>query len=110
MSPCRIETLPPRLSPASVPLPLKPQEGGTLACGEGLGSPNSDDYREKLSTLPTLYVQVPNTVGPLFEILSHFKGLVSDLRDPSHIRNLKSLKGNFLLNDSCDFDIPSQML
>jgi hypothetical protein len=43
-----IGTLPPTLSPASVPLPPEPKGGGdTLSCG--WGSPNSDDWRKSLS-------------------------------------------------------------
>jgi hypothetical protein len=43
-----IGTLPPPLSPASVPLPLEPKGGGghTRLRVRGCGSPNSDDWRK----------------------------------------------------------------
>ncbi len=55
MSPLGIGTLPPPLSPASVPLPPEPKGGGgTLACGWGVRGVPIPTTGEKLSTLPTL--------------------------------------------------------
>jgi hypothetical protein len=52
-----IGTLPPPLSPASVPLPPEPKGGGgTLPAGEGLGSPNSDNWRKSLALCLLCYM------------------------------------------------------
>jgi hypothetical protein len=48
-----IGTLPPPLSPASVPLPPEPKGGGhTRLRVRGWGSPNSDDWRKSLAHSP----------------------------------------------------------
>jgi hypothetical protein len=53
-----IGTLPPPLSPASVPLP-RYHEGGTYSpAGEGLGESQFRRLEKKLSSLPTLWVVV----------------------------------------------------
>ncbi len=53
-----IGTLPPPLSPASVPLPPEPGGGGAHSpAGEGLGESQFRRLEKKLSTLPTLWVQ-----------------------------------------------------
>ncbi len=49
-----IGTLPPRLSPASVPLPPEPK-GAHSQAGEGLGESQFRLLEKKLSTLPTLF-------------------------------------------------------
>ncbi len=48
-----IGTLPPPLSPASLPLPPEPKGGSTLACGWGVGGVRL--LEKKLSALPTLW-------------------------------------------------------
>ncbi len=50
-----IGTLPPHLSPASVPLPPEPGGGGHSPAGEGLGESQFQRLGKKLSTLPTLW-------------------------------------------------------
>ncbi len=54
-----IGTLPPPLSPASVPLPprTKGGGGGTLARRLGVGGVPIPTTEEKLSTLPTLWIE-----------------------------------------------------
>jgi hypothetical protein len=66
MSPVGIGTLPPHLSPASVPLSQEPKGGGgTLACWLGLGGVPIPTTGEKLSSLPTLcFGSKLNTVSP----------------------------------------------
>ncbi len=52
-----IGTLPPPLSPASVPLHPEPKGGSILACGWGVGGVSIPTTGEKLSTLPTLQLE-----------------------------------------------------
>ncbi len=52
----------PPLSPASVPLPPEPKGGGTLACGWGVGGVPIPTTGEKLSSLPTLWLDVSATL------------------------------------------------
>jgi hypothetical protein len=47
-------TLPPLLSPASVPLPSEPKGGAHSPAGEGVGESQFRRLEKKLSTLPTL--------------------------------------------------------
>ncbi len=49
-----IGTLPPPLSPASVPLPPEPRGGSHSPAGDGLGESQFRRLENKLSTLPTL--------------------------------------------------------
>jgi hypothetical protein len=53
-----IGTLPPPLSPASMPLPPEPKGGAHSPAGKGLGESQFRRLGEKLSTLPTLWARV----------------------------------------------------
>jgi hypothetical protein len=85
-----IGTLPPPLSPASVPLPPEPKRGSHSSAGEGLGESHFRRLGEKLSTRPTLWDSTCKTSADLYSFQAFFKNC-SDFRLSSWVQTKREI-------------------